>query len=329
MLRNDGNPESSANSRVAETITSRDNRWLKRFRTALAGESRPAARDRMQAPGDNLIGIEGARMVETALRSGLETIALLLSESGCRHLPSLAPLIPSSARVLSTPDRLFAQISGTESPQGVAALVKPHASTFDDLVRGLPLVLVLAGIQDPGNVGTLVRTAEAFGATGIAACHAGAAGTADPHGPKALRASAGSALRIPVLRGMSAPVVLAQLRIAGVRIYAAAPNGYIPDRESRSASAGDANPTGERDARDAGPVPKAEVPWEADWRGPSALLLGNEGAGLQAELLRSADALVSIPQIAAWQPGAPMDSLNVAIAGSILLYEAARQRGFA
>ena len=272
-------------SRAPEPITSSDNRWLKRFRSALAGEQ----------SGD-LSGIEGARLVETALRSGVEVTALLVSETGAHHLANLQQWIPPAARLLRTTDRLFAHVAATEAPQGVAALVRPHAATFDDLVRGLPLVLVMAGVQDPGNVGALLRTAEAFGASGAAACSAGGMGTANPFGPKALRASAGAALRLPVLRGVATSILLAQLRVAGVRLYAACPDS-----------------------------PQAVPPWEADWRVPAALLVGNEGAGLPPELVRSADAVVRIPQSTA--SDSAMDSLNAAVAGSILLYEAARQRG--
>ena len=303
-----GNNEEAGHPRVSETITSRDNRWIKQFRAALAGD---APRTSRNSPCDStgLAGIEGARLLETALRSGVETLAVLVSETGARHLSALASLIPDSARVLSTTDRLFAHVSGTESPQGIAALVKPRVATFDDLVHGLPLVLVLAGVQDPGNVGTLIRTAEAFGATGAAACHSGGTGTANPHSPKALRSSAGSALRLPILRGVAAPVLLAQLRIAGVSVYAASP--------------------GESGTGDSEPARRAILPWEADWRSPAALLVGNEGAGLPPDLVRSADAIIRIPQTAAWGAESGMDSLNVAVAGAILLYEAARQRGLA
>ena len=305
----------ASNIRVSEHVTSRDNRWLKQFRAALAGNSLPSATARGDARGPSagrdaahdVVGIEGARLVqtalETALQSAMEVLAVLTSESGARHLPPLAGLIPAAARMLSTTDHLFAHVSGTETPQGIAALVRPCPASFDDLIRGTPLILVLLGVQDPGNVGTLIRTSEAFGATGIATCAADRTGTANPFGPKALRASAGSALRMPVLRGMAAPVLIAQLRVAGVHIFATCP---------------------------AMSSPQPRAPWEVDWCAPVALLLGNEGAGLPAEVVRSADALVRIPQ-AAWgeQPAtnSPMDSLNVAVAGGVLLYEAARQRG--
>lgn len=299
------NTRSNTAQRLPEAVTSRDNRWIKLFHAALAGE---ASRKSRQGTAET-VGIEGLRLVETVLRSKVEIPALLFSATGARHLPQLSPWIAPDTRLLSTTDRLFAQIAGTEAPQGVAALVKPQLATFDDLVTGLPLIVLLAGVQDPGNVGAMARAAEAFGATGLAACPADGIGTANPFGPKALRASAGSALRIPVLRGIAAPVLMAQLRVAGVRLYAACPDESVA-RDIKSA-----------------PGRKPRAPWEVDWRSPSALLIGNEGAGLPAELVRSADAIVSIPQSTAPQADDPLDSLNAAVAGGILLYEAARQRG--
>jgi TrmH family RNA methyltransferase len=303
----------AAPPRLSESIESRENRWLKRFRAALSGEPiRAGEALRRGGESEEIAGVEGARLVETALRSGVEILALLFSETGAKHISRLEPWIPAEARLLRTSDRLFAWASGTETPQGIAALLRPRVATFDDLLGGIPLVLVLAGVQDPGNVGTLVRTAEAFGASGIAACAAGAIGTANPYAPKALRASAGSALRMPIARGPSAPVLLAQLKVAGVRVYAACPEGVSqggPD----------------------GTAKKPLAPWEIDWRAPAALLVGNEGAGLPADLVRSADAIVRIPHAphrhAADEEAPAGESLNAAVAGSILLYEAARQRG--
>ena len=302
-------------ARVPESITSRDNRWLKQFRAALAGEPLRAPGETSKSSSGDIAGIEGARLVETALRSGTPTIAVLASDAGMPHVEKLAGVIPADAKLLRVSDRLFAQTAATETPQGIAALVRPRMATFDDLVCGIPLVLLLAGVQDPGNVGTLIRTAEAFGATGVAASSAGGIGTANPFGPKALRASAGSALRLPTLRGVAAPVLLAQLRVAGVKIYAACPDEAV------------AGASGSRQSADARLPTQILAPWETDWRASCALLVGNEGAGLPAELVRSADCVVRIPQAAARNAGEPMDSLNAAIAGSVLLYEAARQRG--
>lgn len=275
------------------TITSRDNKWLKLFRSALRGSG--------PAEGEP-IGVEGPKFVEDALRSGLVAEALLVSEAGEREAERILRAaseagIPRS-RVLRTTNKLFAGLAGTDTPQGVAALFRQPAWGLDDVLRGpgamrehAPLVVVMAGVQDPGNVGTIVRSAEAFGATGAVA----ARGTADPWSPKALRASAGSALRLPLLRGMAIPVLLAQLRIARVRIYAAS---------SGRGSTGTAE----------------EIAAQADLRDAIAIFIGSEGTGLPAEVTRAADAVISIPTDGA------VESLNAGVAASIVLYEAARQR---
>ena len=260
----------------AELISSRENRWLKIFRAALQrGEPSP----------DGFIGVEGPHLVQEALRGGLETSAILVSTSGEEFLAQLSPPPGPAVHRLKTSDRLFAGVADTQSPQGIAALVRPRRAQFDELLRGIPLLLVLVAVQDPGNVGTILRSAEAFGATGAVIC----AGTAQPFAPKVLRASAGSALRLPISSGASPAILLAQLRVAGIRSYAATLAAGI-------------NPA------------------DADLRASAALFIGNEGAGLPLEIERSADERIRIPLA----PG--VDSLNAAVAASVLLYEAARQR---
>jgi TrmH family RNA methyltransferase len=283
---------------TADLITSRDNKWLKTFRAALRGTG-PAENDP--------IAVEGRKLVEDSLRSGLEAVALLVSESGERELEYVLRAASESltgiprARVLRTTDKLFESVAGTETPQGVAALFRQPAWQFEDVLRGAasadgaflgraPLLVVMAGVQDPGNVGTIVRSAEAFGATGAVTTR----GSADPWSPKAVRASAGSALRLPLLRGMAVPVLLAQLRVADVKIVAA------------SSQATD--------------EPTAEVHPAAHLRDSVAIFIGNEGAGLLPEVEHAADARISIPISDA------VESLNAGIAASIVLYEAARQR---
>ena len=264
-------------SEATDLITSRENRWLKMFRAALRGSG--------PAEGEP-IGVEGPKIVEDALRSGLEVEALLLNESAESELePILRAASASDAgiprsRIFRTTDKLFAGVASTETPQGVAALFRAPAWEFDDVLRGVPnsdgalsgdsaLVIVMAGVQDPGNVGTIVRSAEAFGATGAIA----ARGTADPWSPKALRASAGSALRLPLLRGIAIPVLLAQLKMARVKIVAASGHAVAsqPARHRTRMSA------------------------RSDFREPAAIFIGSEGAGLPHEVLHSADATISIP----------------------------------
>src|SRR3977135_3743297 len=128
-------------------ITSRDNRWLKRFRACLGGEE----------GGDGIVGVEGVRLVEAALGSELAVEALLVSESGELHLARLSGSILAELQILRTTDRLFAGIADTQTPQGVAALVRPKVATVEDVLKGVALVAVLVGVQDPGKVGTILR----------------------------------------------------------------------------------------------------------------------------------------------------------------------------
>src|SRR6266852_2622188 len=297
-------------SAAPAAITSRDNRWLKEFRLALRGG----------LPTESgFVGVEGVRLVEEALRSGCAIEAVLFSESGERHHERLAPLVdrPEIAiPILRTTDRLFEGVADTEHPQGVAALVKPRAASFDDLLRvseGVcsPLLVVLAGVQDPGNVGTILRTAAAFGATGAATAASGQSGTASPFSPKALRASAGAALYLPILAGMSLPILLTQLRVANVRTLAAS----VHEREAASSVGA------QHAAPHLGEISTTPLaPWEVNWCEPVALLVGNEGAVLPEEVERSADARIRIPMASG------IESLNAAAAAAVLFYEAARQR---
>ncbi|PYT65950.1 MAG: hypothetical protein DMG41_07385 [Acidobacteria bacterium] len=298
-------------------LTSRDNRWLKEFRMALSGG----------LPTENgFVGVEGVRLVEEALRSGCPIQAVLFSEAGQRHHERLAPLIdrPEMAfPILRTTDRLFEGLADTEHPQGVAALVKPRETSFDDLVRTpesacAPLLVVLAGVQDPGNVGTILRTAAAFGVTGGATAASGVSGTASPYSPKALRASAGAALHLPILAGMSLAILLTQCKVAGIHTLASSVHdkpGAFPPMSGVSPGFDHAK-TNEPSATNAPFL----APWEVDWCQPIALLVGNEGAGLPEEVERSADVRIHIPMASG------VESLNAAAAAAVVFYEAARQR---
>ena len=249
-----------------------------------------------------------------------------LCEAGQRHHERLAPLIdrPEMAfPILRTTDRLFEGLADTEHPQGVAALVKPRETSFDDLVRTpesacAPLLVVLAGVQDPGNVGTILRTAAAFGVTGGATAASGVSGTASPYSPKALRASAGAALHLPILAGMSLAILLTQCKVAGIHTLASSVHdkpGAFPPMSGVSPGFDHAK-TNEPSATNAPFL----APWEVDWCQPIALLVGNEGAGLPEEVERSADVRIHIPMASG------VESLNAAAAAAVVFYEAARQR---
>lgn len=265
----------------AEPITSRENRWLKRFRAAL----------RENVIEDDVVGLEGPHLVEEAVRAGLDMPALLYCPAGEAHFARWRASLPPGTQVLQTSDKLFDALCDTRAPQGIAALARVRRASLDDLLvstRREPFIVVLIAVQDPGNVGTVIRATEGFGVSGAIVC----TGTASPWNQKALRASAGSALRLPILAGLQAAVAIAQLRVAGLKLIAAS-------------------------------VGEGTLPSKIDLRQPVALLIGNEGAGLPVEVLRSADTRVRIPLAAG------VDSLNAAVAAAVLLYEAARQRGAA
>ena len=276
-------------------VQSPANRWVKALRAALLRPPALAAAPGVEAP---LLALEGFHLVGEALRSGLAPAALFLrageeastldtlqdtlGDEGLRE----AFQLPQATELLALAPSLFASLMQTAAPQAIAALVPVPQSSAADLVSGAaPLVLVLAALQDPGNTGTLLRSAEAFGATAALLL----AGTATPWSSKSLRASAGSALRLPLLAMRDAREAAALLRSHSIRSYAAVASGGC-------------------------------APADAPLHQPAALWIGNEGAGLSAAELAACDARITLPM-----PGA-VESLNAAVAGSLLLYEASRRR---
>jgi TrmH family RNA methyltransferase len=180
---------------VVETLISDKNPLLKEVRRLAAGG----------APGeDRLVLAEGPHLLDEALRSGIEIHAVILAES-VGEIPNMG-----ATRVVRLLDGLFNKLVSTESPQGVLALVRmPELEPL----KGTPLMVVLDGVQDPGNAGAILRTAEAFGATGAVFLK----GTVSPSNPKCLRASAGSSFRLPIITDIPANLTL----------YAADPRGTL------------------------------------------------------------------------------------------------------
>ena len=253
-------------------VTSRTNARVKQLRAATSGNARLSG---------GLIAIEGETLVHEALRSGLLLKTVFVSER--REVPSG---LPAGVEVLRCSNEVLQSAVETQSPQGIAALVLPKQWDLAEALRDEPLLLVAVGLQDPGNLGTLIRSAEAFGATGVLTT----LGTVNAWNQKALRASAGSVFRMPVVAVTEAELV--GLKARGIRLFAAVAAG------ENVVAAG-----------------------AADFTQDCALLIGNEGAGLGQKFIDLADALITIPC-----PG-PVESLNAAISGSLLLYEASRQRG--
>ncbi len=191
--------------------------------------------------------------------------------------------------VLVVPDAVFKTLVSTEAPQGIAALVKaPQWSIETVLGQQRALALVSAGIQDPGNFGTMIRSAEAFGVAAVIAL----AGTVSLWNPKTLRAAAGSAFRMPVLemRGDTEEAIT-ELKHFGFTLLAA------------DSHRGDIAPS-------------------TDLRQKTALFIGNEGSGVSKRLSEALDGYVRIPHMQT------VESLNAGIAASLLLYEGFRQRHY-
>ena len=257
-------------------VSSRQNAVVKELRRAFG---------RGELTEDGCCAIESVHLIEEAIRSGLRFRAVFFSEAGAARAARLLPQLGSHVEMLVLPDEVFAGAVATESPQGVAALVRPRESSLERMLApAAPLVVVAAGLQDPGNLGTLVRSAEAFGASGVVL----AEGTVSQFNPKAVRASAGSLFRMNTVRCPLAEAC-ARMRERGLRLAATSSHKGVP------------------------------LP-EADLRGPLALLIGNEGAGLGRETMSGVDVVLSIPH-------APqVESLNAGVAASVMLYEMARQR---
>ncbi|HET9840132.1 MAG TPA: RNA methyltransferase [Candidatus Angelobacter sp.] len=269
--------QSEAESRLRQ-VSSRQNALVKDLRYAFAQD---------QPTEQGYIGVEGVRLIEEAIRSGLRFQAIFFSQTGRVHAGRLLPQIASQTEALSLPDDVFLSAVRTETPQGVAALVKLRPAKLADMleqVDSAPLLVAVAGIQDPGNLGTVIRSAEAFGARAVLLGEK----TVSPFNAKAVRASAGSLFREPLLRVKMAETVHL-LKERGVRVIATSSH-------------------------------KGKPLHEANFTGAALIVVGNEGAGVSQELLSQADELVTIPH------SPRVESLNAGIAASILLYEASRQR---
>ncbi len=260
-----------------QEISSPQNPLLRALRRAL----------REGEPGeDGAFGVEGPHLVEEALRSPVEVTALVAARSAEPRLAALEALANGRLRSCLVPDRIFRALAQTETPQGVAALVRLPERRLDDcLAKPSALVAVLVGLQDPGNLGTILRSLEAFGG---AACLL-TENTVSPFNPKAARASAGSLFRVPVFRRLKLEEILRACTRHDLRTVALAP----------------------RAGPDLGQV---------DLRGSTALFIGQEATGLPPALLEKVDTVAEIPL------AAPVESLNAAMAATLALYEAARQR---
>lgn len=256
-----------------ERISSRQNALVRQFRDVVQG----VVADAMLLDGDHL--------VQEALASGVNVNVAAFSER-LADSRLAARLQSAGTRVVAVSSAVLDAISPVRSPSGVVAIAQRPAASLDGALAKAPaLVLMLHDVQDPGNVGAVVRAAEACGATGVVCSEH----TADPFGWKALRGGMGSTFRLPLAVRQALPAAITTARAGGLRIFATTARGG------------------------------ASLP-DCDLRVPAAILLGGEGSGLPPDLIDAADARLTIPM------QAPVESLNVAIAAALVVYEAARQR---
>jgi TrmH family RNA methyltransferase len=261
-------------------ITSRDNSLLRHARAVRDGKE-PA-----------LIFVEGLRLCEEALASGLSLEAVIYSEEIARKerpRELIKALEELGAKSASVSEKLLESISYTKTPQGVVLLASRPASDeagFKARQPAAPLLVLMHGINNPVNVGAIMRVAEAAGATGVIhTLH-----TADPFSPKALRGAMGSSFRLPIWADADYANVIDWCRRAKIEILAADINATMTHVE-------------------------------ADWRVPCAIILGPESTGLTPEEIRAAGQAIRVPM------HRNVQSLNVSVAAGVILYEAARQRG--
>jgi TrmH family RNA methyltransferase len=239
--------------RHARELVSPSNPVMKAFRRALAeGVTR-----------EGWLAVEGPFLLEEALNATERAVvhSVLVSRTAAEKFRDLLGRLPREAEVVQVSDRLFGQVAQTQSPQGIAGLIELRPDNMETAVcRRDALLLVACGLQDPGNLGTMIRSAQALGATALITLE----DTVSPFNPKAVRASAGTVFHLPVFCNQAPSTLFARLRAAGVQIIAT-------DRHSPSSLA------------------------QADLCGPVAILIGQEAAGLPPETSREANLLLSIP----------------------------------
>jgi TrmH family RNA methyltransferase len=252
-MKNEGQAPNHSSANRLRPVAGRHNARLKDLRMAFR-------RAELTPAGD--CAIEGVKLITEALRSAPQIVTIFFSESARPLAEKLLPQIAERTETVVLPDTLFKSVVPSEAPQGVAALVKLPSFSAQQLLERVnngPLVVV-SGLQDPGNLGTIMRSAEAFAAAGIFLTE----GTVSPYNSKVLRGSAGSIFRLPLAK-ITSTELIQLLRAKGIRLLATSSHKGTP-------------------------------PAEANWNPPIAIFIGNEGAGLPREILHQMDETLVIPQ---------------------------------
>lgn len=228
--------------------------------------------------------VEGIRMAAELPAERVERI--YVSESFLGN-PANGPLLSRFSRYETVTDSVFSSMSDTQTPQGILAVVRQYRYSLEDLLEGAAAahLMILEGIQDPGNLGTILRAGEGAGITGVIMSR----DTVDIYNPKVIRSTMGSIFRVPYLYTDDIFETARELKGLGIRLFAA----HLEGRNNYE---------------------------EEDYTGNTGFLIGNEGNGLTGELSGLADTWVRIPM------AGRVESLNAAVAASILMFETARQR---
>lgn len=242
-----------------------------------------SSKERME---NGLYIVEGIRMFREIPESLL--LETYISESAFEKYEAVISAALCDCHVLS--DTVFQSVSDTKSPQGILAVVRMKAYTFEDICGctfdsdKCPFILVAERLQDPGNLGTIIRSAEAAGVTGIILSN----DCADIYNPKTVRSTMGSLFRMPVYFSDNLKEDINILHKNNIKIYGA----HL----------------------------KGESMYKTDFTKPSAFLIGNEGNGLSENIAAEADELIYIPMKGG------VESLNAAVSASVICYEVLRQR---
>jgi TrmH family RNA methyltransferase len=270
-----------------ERISSRQNAIVKRFRDVARGDQR------------HLMLLDGEHLLREAIASGIQISAVAFAD-GSEVDQLMRGVQREGAEVFTVTGQVLAAISPVREPSGVVAIAAKPRTSLDNVLavpapakteKGAgneirqPLVVMLSDVQDPGNIGAVIRAAEGCSATGVICSEA----TADPFGWKALRGAMGSTFRLPVVAKQPLAAAIASARASGLHVFATTARGGTP-------------------------LPDCNL------RQPSAILFGSEGRGLAEDLVAAADERMTIPM------QHPVESLNVAVAAALVVYEAARQR---
>lgn len=246
-------------------------------------------KQRKNRDATGLFAAEGIRLLETALAAGWQSEYCLYTEQALanRRAQAVIDLLKEqNCRMITVSEAVYAKISDTEQPQGIMVLIRKQTPELPEVLKEkCPLLVILDSVQDPGNLGAVIRTADAAGATAVILTK----GCTDLYAGKAVRATMGSLFHLPVVAGVDHETLTEILRSNDITLMASSLNS-------------------------------ANSYWETDFTSPSAIVFGNEGQGVSQTLLDTAASRIYIPILGS------AESLNVAAAAAVILYEAARQR---